>query len=447
MKRLLGAAVAVTLAISFAGLARAQEKLVVWWNKGFYEAEDRAIQGAIAKWEQQSGTKVELSLFSLEDIVTKTVSAVEAGNPPDLAFGWLFDFRTSPKWAFDGKLEDVSDVVTPLQSRYLPVAVEGVTMLNGKTRRRAIYAVPIEQQTDHFHYWLDMLKDAGFSETDIPKTWHEFWDFWCVKVQPAARKKTGQRVYGIGLPESSSATDTFYHFYMFLNAYHVDWIDEAGKLHVDSPQVRDGFIKAFTDYTKVFKSGCTPAGSVNWNDADNNNNFHNRTTVSTPNPSLSIPGKWLDDKNEDAYYNRIRTVEFPLGPDGKPVTNIVAVKQAIVFTDSKNKKGAKSFISYLIQPENLQPYVEGALGRWYPVMPELANTPFWTDGKDPHKSVAHNQYRQSDLRPFPTVFNWKIILVQAENVWGRAIGRIVSENWSPEKAVDEMIVRIKELAG
>src|SRR5690349_19543367 len=88
MGRLLGTIIAVAIALSPAGAARAQDKLVVWWNKGFYEAEDKTIQAAIAKWEQQSGTRVELSLFSLEDIVTKTVSAVEAGSPPDLAFGW-----------------------------------------------------------------------------------------------------------------------------------------------------------------------------------------------------------------------------------------------------------------------------------------------------------------------------------------------------------------------
>jgi multiple sugar transport system substrate-binding protein len=78
-------------------------------------------------------------------------------------------------------------------------------------------------------------------------------------------------------------------------------------------------------------------------------------------------------------------------------------------------------------------------------MPELANTPFWTDQKDPHKSVAHRQYTESDLRPFPVVYNWKVIRIQAENIWGRAIGRVVSDNWPLEKAVDEMIARIKEL--
>ena len=44
-----------------------------------------------------------------------------------------------------------------------------------------------------------------------------------------------------------------------------------------------------------------------------------------------------------------------------------AVKVGVVFADAKNKAGAKDFVSFLMQEENLTPYVEGALGRWYPV--------------------------------------------------------------------------------
>ena len=41
--------------------AVAQEKLVVWWVKGFYKSEDDALYAMIRKYEQQSGVKVELS--------------------------------------------------------------------------------------------------------------------------------------------------------------------------------------------------------------------------------------------------------------------------------------------------------------------------------------------------------------------------------------------------
>jgi multiple sugar transport system substrate-binding protein len=117
----------------------------------------------------------------------------------------------------------------------------------------------------------------------------------------------------------------------------------------------------------------------------------------------------------------------------------------VIFADSKNKAGAKSFISFLIQPENLGPYIEGAFGRWYPVQPALANTPFWTGTKDPHRSVAHKQYTTRPIVPWPQIYNYKVAAVQAENVWGRAMGRMILDNWTAEKAVDEMIARIKEL--
>ena len=50
----------------------------------------------------------------------------------------------------------------------------------------------------HIEYWKDMLAEAGFKESDIPTTWKEYWAFWCDKVQPGYRKKTGKRIFGIG---------------------------------------------------------------------------------------------------------------------------------------------------------------------------------------------------------------------------------------------------------
>ena len=45
-----------------------------------------------------------------------------------------------------------------------------------------------------------MLDQAGFKESDIPTKWKDYWSFWCDKVQPAIRKATGQRIYGVGQP-------------------------------------------------------------------------------------------------------------------------------------------------------------------------------------------------------------------------------------------------------
>ena len=109
MKRFIAGAIAAGLLAS-ASPALAQEKLTVWWVKGFYKSEDDALLEAIKKFEQKSGVKVELSQYAVQDMIPKTVSALDAGTPPDVAYADVYDFQVAAKWAFDGKLEDISDL-------------------------------------------------------------------------------------------------------------------------------------------------------------------------------------------------------------------------------------------------------------------------------------------------------------------------------------------------
>ncbi|MFL5096294.1 MAG: ABC transporter substrate-binding protein [Xanthobacteraceae bacterium] len=446
MKQAFAAAAAVLIAALTSGSGFAQEKVVVWWNKGFYEAEDKALEAVIKKWEAANpDKKIELTFIPLTDVIPKTVSAIQAQSVPDIGFGWLYDFQTSASWAAQGVLEDLGDVVAPIKDRLMPGIVDTVTM-GGKDGKRAIYAAPIHMQNMHYHYWKDMVEEAGFKASDVPRDWKGFWDFWCVKVQDALRKK-GQRIYGIGLPSSTAATDTFYTYYTFLGAYGVSMLDKAGKLTIDDPKVKEGMKRALEDYAAIHAKGCTPPGSISWTDADNNNNFHNRTTVSTPNPSVSIPGKHLDDKALDNYYNKIVTVEWPDGPDGTKIVYTIAVKQALVFSAARNKAGAKSFLSFLLRPENIGPYTEGSLGRWFPVQTALADRDFWKDPKDPHKTAVYRQYTERPFVPMPSVLNPGFTQLQNENVFAKAIGRIVIDKWDSGRALDEMIARIKAVAG
>ena len=139
--------------------AAAQDKLVVWWVKGFYKSEDDALYEAIKKYEQKSGIKVELSQYAVQDGIPKTVSALDAGTVPDVAYVDVYDFQTTGKWAYDGRLEDLSDILTPMKDKFLPNTLETTYLLNAKTNKRAYYAFPIKQQTMHIEYWRDMLAE------------------------------------------------------------------------------------------------------------------------------------------------------------------------------------------------------------------------------------------------------------------------------------------------
>lgn len=451
----------VTAAIMAASLlaasqASAQEKLTVWWGKGVYKAEDDALYAVIRKFEAKyKNVKVDLSLYAPQEIIPESVAALDARNPPDVAYGDVYDFQVTAKWAYEDKLEDVSSIIDPLRNTFEPSALATTFLYNNVAQTRAYYAYPIKQQTMHIQYWKDMLAEAGFKESDIPKDWKGYWDFWCTKVQDGYRRKTGTRVFGTGFPMGVDSSDSFYSFLTFMDAYNVKLVSDSGKLLVDDPAVRDGLIKALTDYTMVYGKGCTPPSSTNWKDPENNVAFHNRTTIMTHNATISIAAKWLDDANNDQltaeqrataktyYYDLIATAGFPNKPDGSKMAYRAAVKTGVIFKGAKNKAMARNFVAFMLDEANLTPYVEGSLGRWFPVTRKAQQSPFWK--ADPARLAVYNQFMDGTTL-FEFTKNYKFTVLNNENVWAKAMNRILGEKVPVDKATDEMIARIKAVA-
>lgn len=456
-RRMVLAAAGIAFGMMAAAPAIAQETLTVWWVKGFYKSEDDALFNVIKKFEaKHKGVKVELSQYPIQDMIPKTVAALDSGSPPDVAYADVYDFQVTGKWAYDDKLEDISSVINPIVSHFEPTALSTTFLYDSKAKKRAYYAFPLKQQTMHIQYWKDMLADAGYKESDIPKDWHGYWNFWCEKVQPAYRQKTGKRVYGTGFPMGVDSSDSFYSFLTFADAYNVKMVSDSGKLLVDDPAVRQGLINAMTDYVMPYQKGCTPPSSTSWKDPDNNVAFHNKTIVMTHNATISIAAKWLDDMNNPAltdaqraeakknYTELIATAAFPNKPDGSKMKYRTAVKTGVIFKDAKHKALAKEFVAFLLQDANLTPYVEGSLGRWFPVTKTGQASPFWKN--DPHRLDVYNQY-MSGVTTFEFTKNWKFTILNNENVWAKAMNRIINEHVPVDKAVDEMIARIKTVAG
>src|SRR3569623_541978 len=360
------------MAVAAAGLfavtapAFAQQKTItVWWGKGFYRSEDDALRDTIKKFEAKTGIKVELSQYAIQDMIPKTVAALDAGTVPDVAYSDTYDVQAQGKWAFEGKLENLNDVMEPIKDRFAQNTLDASILYNDVTKKKAYYGFPLKQQSMHVQIWKDMLEKAGFKQSDIPNDWAGYWTFWCDKVQPGIRKATGQRIYAVGQPMGVESTDSFQSFYTFMDAYHVKLVDDDGKLLVDDPKVRDGLIHALKDYTDTYIKGCTPPSSTTWKDPDNNVAFHNKTIVMTHNITISIAAKWFEDANNPAltpeqralgkknYDEVIITSSFPNKPDGTPIKYRSDVKTGLIFANAKHKEQAKEFVKFLMQEENL----------------------------------------------------------------------------------------------
>ena len=441
-----GHTLVLAAALVVASLDAKAADLVVWWHEGFYPQEDEAVREVIAAFEQKSGKEVELVLQPPAELRDNLVAAVEEGRPPDFAFSSLIQ-AYSTEWAFEDRLADLTDAIGPFSNLFDPDLLAWAVLLNGKTKQRALYGLPIGRATNHLHVWKSLLEQAGFTLEDIPREWGSFWSFWCDHVQVAVRQATGRaNIWAVGLA-FGVGPDTLTQFFQFLAAYKADYVTAQGHLIIDQPEIRQKLIKAIDGYTVIYRKGCTPPDAITWaKGLDNNERFHTQAFLMTANDTLSIPNALKREHPQD-YYENTATIEWPLGPDGEAFPIYGYVLPGMVFKDGGNSKTATEFVRFLMADGWLAHYLNFSGERFLPAMSSLSNQPFWLDPGDPHRMAAEMQVSSRPMQYDYTVASgeWRHDLVWQEQVWAKAIHRVAAEGISPEQAVDEAIARIKEI--
>ena len=78
-------------------------------------------------------------------------------------------------------------------------------------------------------------------------------------------------------------------------------------------------------------------------------------------------------------------------------------------------------------------------------MPKLWKDPFWSNTKDPHISVASQQFTESKTRLLHNSINPAYSQIDSENIWGKAMAKVLIEGLSPTAATDQAIKRIKKI--
>jgi multiple sugar transport system substrate-binding protein len=418
-------AIAFAAALLIAPLGVKAADLVVWWDEGYYAEEDAAVREIIAAFEQETGKEVELTFHPDTEFAGKLVSAVEAGQPPDFAWGTRIDSYYA-EWALDDRLVDLTDTIGSFSYLFDPDALAWWTLLNASTGTEALYALPMGQYRQHAHVWKSLLEQAGFTLDDIPGEWEAFWSFWCDQVQPAVREALGRDdVWGVGLSMSPGDSDTTNQFDQFTAAYDADYVTRDGRLVIDDPEVRRRYIKAIESYTASYRKGCTPPDSITWEPSDNNKAFLAQTVVMTLNQTLSIPNALKGERPED-YYENTATIEWPLGPGGEVFPIRGGVFGAAGFKDGPNVETAKEFVRFLVAEGWLMHYLNFSGERMLPPMPKLLEQPFWLDPSDPHRMAAAMQ-----LASRPMMHDYRVAsgdwrhdqISDQEHVWGtRFIG-------------------------
>ena len=437
----MGATASATLAAP--RIARANKTVVVWWTQGFYAQENKAVEDAMAAWEKKTGNKIELTIMTGSDLITKLIAAMNVKDVPDLVHTVTGDRFLVPAASWNDQMVDVSDVVATQEKLFSQTALTSSRYYNNVTKKRSYYSVPIKCSAMNISIWRPLINEVGFQDSDIPKTQDDYYRFF-ETVQDKLRAK-GRRLFGLGFSMATKEADSGTLFHAFLNAYGGEGIvTPEGKLNIDDPAVRKGAITALERLTTPYKKGYVPPGAINWGDVDNNNAFYARQIVMTPNATISIAVAQME--KQEQYLKEIITQGLPLGNDGKEVRRLVGVAPCIIPKGARNIDSAKQLLTDFITPTNLNTYLKETRGRYLPVMNSIIkDDPYWTDPADPHRKPGVANALEAPSMPYWMAFNPAYGQVLSEQVWTQAEANITQRNMTPEQAFEEAAKRIKVL--
>jgi multiple sugar transport system substrate-binding protein len=411
----------------------------VWWTQGFAQEEDIAIKQIFEAYQKVSGNTLDYTIVPYAPMRQKIVSAITAGNVPDL-------FQNNPAeiialYAWDDKLVDVTDVIDTQKEEYTETALLSAHCYNRVERRRSFYGVPYNQAGLLNHIWKSLVEKAGRKIDDIPNTWDARYDFFKSLQQPL-RALGIRKIYGVGFTLSSTGKDTNNQFNSALITYGGQGIvTKDGRLQLDDSKVHEAIMQTLTYPTTAYKEGFVPPGALNWNDSDNNNAFHSKQIVMDIDGTISTEVAIIDNRQD---YDDILTMGLPLSNDGKPVPSQVNNACGLIPKGAKNVEVAKDFLKYLIQPKVCGEYLKVGLGRNIPAMPSIVkNDHWWLD--DPHRRVYVNSSLLGPTMPAFWVYNPGYAQVQNEHVWGAAWGDILSGGMTPAAAAAKAFKRTEEI--
>jgi multiple sugar transport system substrate-binding protein len=440
----LSAAAAGTLGRPYIANAAARTA-TVWVVQGFVPEEDAAFRATVAEYEKLSGDKLDYSIMPFQALNQKAISALTSGEVPDLIF---HDAPATilPQSAWDDKLLDISDVVDVYKSQLSETAILGSSFYNSVTKKRAFYLAPVKQACAPFHIWGDLVERAGFHLKDAPDTWDAFWDFF-KPVQTALRAKGMRKLYALGLQITTvgpnDGNGLFAHF-LFANGGQ-GMVTKDGKLHTDDPEVREAAIRSVEYMTKVYKEGFVPPEALTWNDADDNNAYHEKLFVMDLDGTLSTELAMI--KNKKAYYEEMVVMGLPNRNDGKPMPALIGAGGGFIPKGARNVAVAKDFMKYFMRPEVMNENLKGGLGRWVPVIPSIVkDDPWWTDPKsDPHRLAYVTEAVLKPTLPSYNGFNPAWGQVNAEQVFGQAHADVIKNDMTASAAIDKAFRRTEQI--
>ena len=311
-------------------------QLLRW--KRFVQSEEDAFVKLVAAFTEATGVPVEILNEGLDDVQPKASVAANVGSGPDMFWGLY-----SLPHLFSEKCLDVSDVAAHIGQKYGGWAPSAETY--GKSGDKWI-AMPVAYNANLINYRKSAIEEAGFSE--MPSDTEGFLEL------NKALKGIG-KPGGMALGFASGDGNAWVHWCLWSHGGNL--VDENDNVVINSPET-----EAALNYAKALYEAWIP-GTASWNDAFNNKAFLAEEVWLTNNGvSIYAAAKRnaADDPKMAAIADDMDHAFWPVGPAGVP-TEFHICYPLLGMTYTKYPNAVKAFMQFMMEAENYEPWLDGAV--------------------------------------------------------------------------------------
>ena len=383
----------------------------------------RFVQGDIDQYMKnvqafQDKYKIEVRVDNegWEDVRPKAAVAANTGAGPDIILSTNDDANLYPE-----KLLDVTDLCNYLGNKYggfYPVCDPYL-----KPDGKKWIGVPLGVAGVCMVYRQSAMKAAGF-ET-FPKDTDGF-----LKLCKALKEKGTPPGFALG--NATGDANTWCQWLVW--SFGGKLVDEKNKVVIDSPET----IKAL-EYAKELYGTFVP-GTLSWLDPNNNKAFLDGQLFLTNNGiSVYYAAKNSQDPKVKEMAADIYHANMPIGPIGKP-TEFQLFFNQMIFKYTKYPKAAKEFLRFMMEAEQMDPWVQSGIGYVTPALRYYEKNPIWT--VDP----KHTPYRDSMKNMIPSGYAGKMGYASAGALADFIVVNMVAEAASGSKTPKEAAERAQKRA-
>jgi multiple sugar transport system substrate-binding protein len=390
-------------------------KLRVLRWKRFVQGDEDAYMANVKKFSEKYGIEVRVDHEGWEDVRPKAAVAANTGAGPDIILSTNDDANLYPD-----KLVDVTDVAEYLGKKYggwYPVCNQYL-----KPDGRKWIGVPLGCAGNALVYRESAIKAAGF--TSVPKDTGGF-----LNLMKALKDKGMPGGFALGNATGDGNTWTHWHVW----SHGGKLVNEKNEVVIDSPET----IKAL-EYGRELYNTFVP-GTLSWLDPNNNKAFLDGQLGITANGiSVYYAAKNSTDAKIKEMTADINHANFPIGPIGRPTEFNLFFNQ-MIFRYSKYPKAAKEFLRFMMEEEQVSPWLTASIGYVTPALTVYEKHPVWSDPK----SVP---YRDSMKIMLPSGYAGKMGYASAGALADFIVVNMVAEAVSGSKSPKEAAERAQKRA-